>query len=168
MSWKDFFKPSNWLKSLLLRLSDKLTSRLYEGPEPPKRLRERVKLFKLYNPDATAEQWERFSLTLATNCYREGFVRGYEWQERDWKGPAVEPERLQELQDQDWSLAESHEGWGDVLRRGYDPRSPLAKLSPEQRRAFVETLQGSSRYPLYMNFDHYDGIPGFHEDSEDG
>lgn len=141
------------------RLLEKLTDQFYEGPEPPKRLPEKVKLFRLYYPHADADEWAAFANRIARNSYKDGFIRGYEWQERDWPGPELEPERVAELTEQDWSLAEESREWSKLLEKGYDPRSPLANLSPEQRRAVVETFQGASRYPVEVNLSAYEEEP---------
>lgn len=171
MKFFNFFKPSRLLKRLGNKVLEKLAGTFYEGPKPPKRLEERVQLFRLHYPDATPKQWAEFALTFGTNCYREGFARGYEWLERDWK-PTDEPtqEQIAEYQAHDWSLAEQNTDWSKMLTTGYDPRSPLANCSPEQRRAIVEMMQGATNYPLSIDLSAYEGVeapldygnPGFH------
>ena len=158
----------NRLRKALGRWVDKWRGTFYEGPEPPRRIGERVKAFRLYNPDADPAEWAAFAERLARNCYREGFVRGYEWLERSWEGPAKEPERLAELAAHDWSLAEEHPDWSRMLEWGYDPRSPLRALSPEQRQAVVDTFTAGGGYPVEIDLSAYDGEahgnPGFHDD----
>lgn len=169
LSFLGIFKPSRWLKLKLGRLIDRFRDSFYEGPDPPARLAERVRLFRLYYPKATAEQWASFALQFGSNCYREGFTRGFEWCERGWEGPAIPPEQAAEMLAQDWSLADSNPDWNRMLTMGYDPHDPLAGISPEQRRAVVETLQGTGDYPVEINLSAYenDGNPGFHEEHDE-
>lgn len=165
MSLLDWVRPSRALRRGVQKLLEIATGVHYEGPEPPgRRIEERVQLFCLFNPQATAEQWRVFARQLAQNCYREGWVRGYEWLERGWSGPAVDPERLTELEAHDWSLAEQHPDWRRMLNLGYDPRSPLANLSPEQRRAVVDLFQGST--PVVIDFTPYEGTDDKAHDPE--
>jgi hypothetical protein len=155
VNW-DLFKPSTWLKRFIVKLLERVTSSFYEVAAPPRRLAERVRLFQVYNANASPEQWVQFALTFGQNCYREGFTRGYEWQERGWPGPAVDPDHLAEIEAQDWSLAEQHRGWREILELGYDPNSPLAHLSSEQRTAIAETLQGAGPFPVHLDLSPYD------------
>jgi hypothetical protein len=156
------------LKHALLVLLDRLTESLYEGPVPPKRLAERVKLFKLFNRDATPKQWEAFALAFARNCYREAFERGYRWQANAWKTRPVDmpAEQFREMLGQDWALAELNRDWRLVLERGHDPRDPIASLSDEQRRGIVGVLGG--QFPVEVDLAPYEGPPvmngnpGFH------
>lgn len=158
MSFLDWFRPSRRLKHLAVKAIELATSRFYEGPRPPPRLVERIKIFQLYKPQATADDWRDFALQFAANCYREGFIRGYDWQERGWEGPAIEPERLREAMDHDWTLAESNPDWRRLLDRGYDPRSVLGSLPPDQRRALVETFQGAAAggVPIIIDLSAYE------------
>ena len=147
-----------------------MLEQFYEGPQPPKRLAERVKAFRLYYPNATPEEWESFALTFGQNCYRDGFTRGYDWNERDWKGPAIDPEQLAEMQSHDWSLAEENYDWNRMLTMGCDPRSPLANVPADQRRALIEMMMGGGIFPIGLDISPYEGPPhgnpGFHRPEE--
>lgn len=143
MSLADWFRPSRRIKRFLNKWVEKFTGRFYEGPEPPRRMLEEVRLFRLFYPDAGADEWEIFAATLAANSYKSGFVRGYEWQERGWEGPAVEPEQVAELLEQDWSLAEENPAWDKLLTTGYNLNDPLSGVSVEQRRAIIEMMRGA-------------------------
>lgn len=168
MSFLDIFKPSIWLKRTFRKLVEKYAGTYYEGPTPPKRLAERVKMFQLYYPDASQDRWALFALTLATNCYKEGFTRGYDWTERGWEGPVMPPEQVAELQAHDWSLAEQNPDWQRMMTMGYDPRDPLAGHSMEQRRAIIETMAGGGQYPVEIDLSAYeDRTPGFCEEEEE-
>lgn len=171
MSFWDLFKPSTWLKRFITKVADKAAGTFYEGPTPPRRLAERVQLFRLHYPNATPEEWAKFSLTFGTNCYREGFTRGYDWAERGWDGPDVDPEQAAELQAHDWSLAEENPDWQRMLTMGYDPRDPMAGSTIDQRRAMVEVMMGSGPYPIEVDLSAYEGPPlgnpGFHHPPEE-
>lgn len=112
----------------------------YEGPDAPRRLAEELRVWLRLNPDAPREAIEGYCVLLLESAYRDGFVRGYEWQERGWEGPAVDPEVLAELQAQDWSLAESNPRVRRILEDGYDPEDPLANVASPDRRAFFDFL----------------------------
>jgi len=90
----------------LLHLLERFISRYHEGPRAPRRLRDEVLMFRRYRPDATADEWEAFAVALAEGSYEQGFARGYEWLERDWPGPATEPELLAEQAQHDWSVTD--------------------------------------------------------------
>lgn len=124
----------------LRNLLERLLGRYYEGPHPPRRLAEEVKLFRIYYPGATAEQWSRFATRLASNAYEEGFVRGYEWQERGWDGPVDDPEQLLELEAHDWSLAEQNPTVAEALAAGIDPNDPFYGSNEQERARFLDDL----------------------------
>ena len=112
----------------------------YEGPDAPRRLSEELRVWLRLNPDAPREAIEGYCVLLLEAAYRDGFVRGYEWQERGWEGPAVDPEVLAELQAQDWSLAEQNPRVRRILEDGYDPEDPLANVASPDRRGFFDML----------------------------
>lgn len=82
-----------WLRDLI----DWLCRRYYEGPEPPPRLEQEVRLFAATHRDATTDDWKDFATRLAQNAYRDGFTRGDQWAHRLWPGPETDPEFLAEL-----------------------------------------------------------------------
>lgn len=169
-SWLDWFRPSRRLTQFLQRVGDRLAKKYYEGPDPPNRIDDRVKLFMLFNPQADKEQWEQFARTLAKNCYREGFVRGYQWVERCWGGPEVDPEQLAEKQAYDWRVEDAYPQIGRMLQLGYDPNDVFATMPVEQRRAFLDLMVNTGRqYPIHFNLRMYeddDGNPGFRQNDE--
>jgi hypothetical protein len=128
------------LGRLLRNLLERILARYHEGPEPPRRLAEEVRLFRVYYPRATPEQWAQFATTIAQNSYRSGFTRGYEWQERGWEGPPIEPEVLAEIQAHDWSLADMSPRVAGMLEAGADEFDPLRRMSPEQRAVYLDHL----------------------------
>lgn len=80
-------------------LLERLLGRYREGPDPPPRLAEEARLFRLRSPaPPTEEEWEAFCSELADRAYRDGFVRGVHWLERSWDGPSEDPEKILELE----------------------------------------------------------------------
>lgn len=75
---------------------DRLQRRYYEGPEPPPRLEQEVRIFAATHRDATVDDWKEFATRFAQNAYRDGFTRGHEWAHRLWPGPEHDPEMLAE------------------------------------------------------------------------
>lgn len=116
------------LDRFLRNLWERLRGRYYEGPDPPPRLAQEVRLFAARDP--TPEQWREFSARFAENAYRDGFARGLEWSERLWPGPSVDPDELaRELAAYNWALPEEH-----VLaaERAAAAPSPLAGMTALQ------------------------------------
>ena len=76
---------------------EKLLKRFYEGPNPPLRIAEEVELFDRLHPQATLEDWKRFTVAVSENAYRDGFIRGFEWAERDLDAkPKTDPDVIAE------------------------------------------------------------------------
>lgn len=89
-----------WLKKRAAKFAD-----TYEGgPEPPARLREQAIAFANMYPAATRKQFVEMAATLAEEAYRAGYLRGYEWAERDPKAfdLPVPPEVIADQIDPDW------------------------------------------------------------------
>jgi len=96
-------------------LLDRILGRFHEGPEPPPRLAEEVRLFRvLASSRPTEEEWEAFAVRLTERAYRDGFVRGVHWLERSWPGPEIDPDRLLEEQAHGVKLADDP-AWAHVL-----------------------------------------------------
>jgi len=123
-----------------MRLVEKWLGRYYEGPEPPRRLGEELRLWAALNPDVDRAAVVGYAACLVDAAYRDGFVRGYDWQERGWTGPGVDPEALAEAAAQDWSLADANPRVRRILDAGYDPDDPLANVSAPDKRAFFDYL----------------------------
>lgn len=121
-------------------LVERFLGRYYEGPNPPRHISEEVRLFRILHPTATPEQWETFANLMAEKCYRSGFVRGYEWVERDWPGPAQDPEVLAEAMSHDWSLAESEPRFDRLLEGVSNPFDPLGEATAEERTQLLMQL----------------------------
>lgn len=126
------------LRRKLRNLLERLLKRFYEGPHPPPRIQEEARLFGLMNPVASAEEWENFAIRFAENCYRDGFVRGYEQSERDPDRIKLSPdEAILDAQRHDWSLAGEQSRVAKLLREGVDPEDPMPGATPEERAVWL-------------------------------
>lgn len=67
---------------LARQLVHRAAKTFYEGPEPPKRLRAMIEDFAVNNPHAVRAEWIEFCVNFAEECYRVGYMRGFEWRER--------------------------------------------------------------------------------------
>jgi hypothetical protein len=85
---------------------EKLFGKFFEGPQPPARLGEIVIVFANKYPAATRDDWVRFATEHANECYRSGWVRGYERGERDPDERDIiaqaRPEVLADALEHDW------------------------------------------------------------------
>lgn len=97
-------------KRFLRRWFERLLNEFYEGPTPPARIEQGVRVFAALNPGATVGDWVDFAARHAEEAYRSGHVRGLEWAERDLdrRDPAVDPEHLLDRRRHDWSWVEQH------------------------------------------------------------
>lgn len=131
------------IRRKLRDILERLLGRFYEGPRPPPRIREEVGLFALMHPHASAEDWAEFAVRFAENCYRDGFVRGFEQSERDPDRIEPEPDAaMLDAQRHDWSLAGEQGRVAKLLREGVDPADPMPGATPEER---VEWLREQSQ-----------------------
>lgn len=77
--------------------------RFYEGPTPPERLKRLVVVFGNKYRHATRNDWARFAMKHAEEAYKAGYVRGYEYTERDREWPhKFPPDLLADMYDPDW------------------------------------------------------------------
>ena len=81
---------TKWLRKRV----EKWLDRYYEGPETPPRFSQYAIDFMHVYPQATKRQWLQFSLRLAEESYKSGFVRGFENAERDENEPEIDPDVL--------------------------------------------------------------------------
>lgn len=114
------------------RLLARLLRRWEEGPEPPRRIAEEVRLFRHHYPDASHGEWERFAVRLAGNAYRDAFVRGFEWNERCWPERTIDGQAVAVVHATDRSL-----GAGEPRVRRLLDDVPTS-MSAEQRRLIDE------------------------------
>lgn len=92
-----------WLR----RIYEKLVGVFYEGPKAPPRLGDAVLKFAEMNPKATRFDWIVFCQRHAASSYQSGWVRGYEWAERELdKKPEYHPDRVADALSNDWRLSE--------------------------------------------------------------
>lgn len=89
-----------WVRNKL----EEWLERRYEGPDPPDRLRAQVTSFAEQYPFATRAEWLEFAVMFARECYRVGYVRGFEWAERDVERHpgALTPDELADMIDPGW------------------------------------------------------------------
>lgn len=143
------------LRSALRTIAERILGRLYEGPDPPPRLRESVLLFRVMQPAANADDWESFAIANSEEAYRSGFVRGLEWyiRELDSLDPN-DPERLADIARNEWSIAKSSPRLREVLAKRKDPMDPFADTTPEQRAEIMARLAeyyGGFRVVVFPN-----------------
>jgi hypothetical protein len=119
---------------------EKLAKTFEEGPEPPLRLRDEVRMFRVMHPLATAEQWYAQCLELVDAAYRQGFARGYEWKERDLDSSHKESERLADIAKHAVDIAEGNTNLRASLDSGIDLSDPLHGIPAEYRAEFVDAL----------------------------
>lgn len=110
----------------LRNLVERVRKRYYEGPEPPPRLAQEVRVFAALHPQATADEWREFAALHASIAYRDGFTRGLEWNERLWPGPDEDPEVVAEREAHGFSLPEHY------LQQLERQPSPVAGMSADE------------------------------------
>jgi len=94
---------TRWLR----RLYEKVKGIFYEGPNPPKRLGDAVAVFAEMNPKATRIEWILFCTQLAEASYKSGWLRGYEWSERELDiKPEHDPDRIADALLNNWRASE--------------------------------------------------------------
>jgi hypothetical protein len=118
---------------------EKLLKRFHEGPEPPPRLRETVILWRVLNPEATIDAWEKFAISQAEDAYRCGFVRGLE---RNLRNPEAMPPEVADAIERarhDWSIVQSEE-MRRVIEERVNPFDPLDGVPMEKRAEFFDEI----------------------------
>lgn len=129
------------LRKRWIVLLEKLLDRYHEGPEPPVRLAEEVQLFERMYPDASIDAWRDFTIAMAAKAYRDGYLRGLEWEVRDLntRDQGVDPEVQAQADRHGWSLSASSPTAREILERG-DPNDPLSGIPRENRAGFLAQL----------------------------
>lgn len=95
------------LSRAIRKLAEKVAGSFKEGPEPPGRLRRVAEEFAAAHPKATRKQWLDFAAAHAAAAYQSGYLRGYEWAEREPGPTSDDVERAaallaDESHDQEW------------------------------------------------------------------
>jgi hypothetical protein len=127
------------------KILELILGKFHEGPEPPRRLSEEVRIFRALHPLATEDDWIRFTTKFAENTYREAYLRGYQYAERFWPGPPDDPAAILAAQQEQISLIDQHPRIRLLLDYGYDPADPFGGMNAVDRRAAVEKLSGLAR-----------------------
>ena len=109
---------------------EKKLERFYEGPRPPNRYGVEARAFAKLHPNADPDAWAEVVEAIAADAYRDGYVRGFEWRERDLEA-ANERMKLEEAERNAWER-------GPEQLEGID--DPLDGLSPEQREILLHQL----------------------------
>lgn len=97
----------------------------YEGPEAPDRIRKMVAAFAAEHPRATRQEWIDFACEHACEAYKSGYVRGFEYVERDpdMFRKDLPPEVIADMLDPNWR-------WGDEV----DPfTGDVREVVPDER-----------------------------------
>ncbi len=97
----------------LLRLLRNLFGTAAEGPVAPEEVRDIVVQFANMNPSATRREWVEFAAAQAQEAYRVGWLRGYEFQEAEWRRPGRSPD--------DWAEAMWGPRWRHASPSVFDP-----------------------------------------------
>lgn len=126
------------LKKVFRNLYERAKGTYYEGPECPARIGELVDEFARARPRATRAEWADMAKRLASEAYRSGYVRGWEWAERDLdrRDPAEDPEVAVEREGHGWRWRSALDGLpaeelgedqaaGDVVPEHPDPDGVL-------------------------------------------
>ena len=120
---------------------ERLAGSFYEGPKPPPRLRDQVLLFRLTQPAATVLDWCDFAVGMVEAAYRDGFVRGLEWRERDLADkPTDDDLRAADEVMNSWRLADEGSPLRAALDSGVDPADPLNGMSPAARAEYADMI----------------------------
>jgi hypothetical protein len=124
-------------RRLLRRTGERLLGRTYDGAAPPPRLVDEVRAFSELHPYATREEWEDFSLGMATGAWRDGFSLGVEWRERVGEPSPFDEAALsaEERRALNWTAPD--------VRRENDP---LAGVPPERVEEVLREVEFASNY----------------------
>lgn len=124
---------------LLRTVVEKLSGNFYEGPEPPKRFAQQVAEFARLYPNATVDEWAQMAVRLACAAYRAGYVRGFEWAERDLdKLDLGDPDMLAESMARDWEWHDSRPT--EFMRKQVQGDFLDALTDDAQRAAYLDLL----------------------------
>lgn len=130
------------LGRLVRNLTERLLGRYYEGPHPPQRLAEQVAEWAAMHPTATRAEWAAFAVRFAHGAYKDGFVRGFEWAERDLDRLDLgEPERLAELEAYDFV-------WHSP---DHLTSQELAEVVPRNEQDYLERLPNDEARARYLD-----------------
>jgi hypothetical protein len=120
---------------------ERLLARWEEGPDAPLRLGEIVLAFANMYPKATRAEWVRFATLHAAECYRSGYVRGYEHVERlQDMGEMIEmSEAVADRLDPNWRWQPG------ITLEGKADAVPQDEVLPTTELLFVEMVEESMR-----------------------
>jgi hypothetical protein len=123
-------------------IREKLLGKFYDGPEPPARIVEMVVVWANMNPTATRAEWVRFVSEHAKECYRAGWVRGYEYTERDPDERAIisqlDPELIATAMDPNWR-------WSPEVQLEEDPQTVVPEMQLNEREEMERLLRQTKK-----------------------
>jgi len=111
------------LARFFFKLYQRFRGTFYEGPDPPNRILEETVTFSQLYPDATRKQWIAFTVGLARFFYKAGYLRGFEWAERDI---SKFPEKSNPI----LKAAEEDPNWGVMTLEDTPVRDDLQPTEP--------------------------------------
>lgn len=71
------------IRKFLIMIAERFLDRYKEGAIAPSRFFEMVEEFDKSNEHATRREWAHFSTALMAEAYRDGYIRGREYTDRD-------------------------------------------------------------------------------------
>ena len=133
------------------RVAQRAADAAYVGPQAPPRLVDEALAFRAAYPLATQEDLLEFAVSLASQAYRDGFTRGYQWHERAGDEPYdeshVDPRELYAL---NWTLPPlpepqvPREALADMMRQIEWANQRLGfRFVDQQGRAYFDAPRGS-------------------------
>ncbi len=91
-------RAKKWIRTTI----EKVVGEYEEGARPPERLRSTALAFAELNPHATRREWLAFAVGFAGECWRAGYLRGYERAEREDEAVGERPEEIADMLGPDW------------------------------------------------------------------
>lgn len=90
------------VRQWLSRRRQKREGQFFEGPAPPRRVRDQVIAFANAFPGATRLQWVEAMVDLCEGFWIDGWARGHEWAERAERKSGITPEAIADQIDPEW------------------------------------------------------------------
>lgn len=147
------------LLKVFRRLVDRIFRRYYEGPPPPRRLSEELRIWVALNPGLPNAVLVGYCQLLIDSAYRDGFIRGLEWRERGWASLDGSLDQLAEIARQNASIADTNPRAAAILDTGTDPADPLRNVPDPERARFFAYLRLAPSELSILSEDQLDDRP---------